>query len=944
MSSDQHSRATKIFLTVAELPPEQRASYLDQACGSDRELRTYVEKLLAHDSDDSFLQPPVAPAAPGRLPEIIGDFRLLRKIGQGGMGTVYEVEQISLQRKVALKVLPAHLSFSDESIRKFQREAEAGGRQSHPGIVAVHAVGEHGGFHYIAQELVGDGTTLQDRLEELRQTGEPPSGYFRQVAQLIAEVAAALQQAHNSGVIHRDIKPSNILIVDRWTPKVTDFGLARVEDALALSRTGELAGTPYYMSPEQAMSKRIGIDRRTDIYSLGVTLYEMLTLKRPFEGDSSQEILKKIMLVDPADPHRTNPRVPRDLSVICLKAMEKLPSRRYQSMDEFGADLARFHRGDVILARPAGIGTRLLKHVKRNPVVSTAAGVAFLSVMALLLYVLLWSYPQIRQERNVAESRLEEITRLSDMKRLDDLRAEAKVLWPAHPESVPALKAWLVRADQLLGRLEEHRQRLATLRGRALSNDQETVRRDRETHPKWIEAQELKGSVIGHREQVEYLEGVKRGVYPTGIKASLLSSIDWPGNIAELEEWISRLEQAAQERRTWNFENVETQWQHDALARLVSGLEELEDVEQGLVTGVENRLAIAETVEQRSIGDHHSAWDEVRRSVAEDPVYEGLDLKPQLGLVPIGRDPNSKLWEFVHLQTGEAPVRGEDGRLEIKEETGLVFILVPGGRFTMGSNPPTSDNPAGSPNVDPRARWNDIPTHEVTITPYFLSKYEMTQGQWQRFTGENPSFWQPGVNYGLNVVTFLNPVDQVSWTDCHQTLTCLGLRLPSDAEWEYATRAGTTTIWWTGNDEQSLAGAVNLCDSHYWTTAGQRGRACEQWLDDGWLCTAPVGSYRPNPFGLHDTAGNVWEWCQDLYREYDLRDAFVEYDPLDVYELKTPTDGSAFDIEGFPSRGRVIRGGCWFDTAYLCRSSYRFWREPQYRSDFSGVRPARSVN
>ena len=250
------------------------------------------------------------PKKDDKMPHIMGDFRLIREIGRGGMGTVYEAEQISLKRRVALKVLPPHLSISTDAVNRFRREAAAGGRQSHPGIVAIHAVGELEGVHFISQELVGEGVSLHDRLEELSKTGKQPLGYFREVAKLGSELADAFEHAHSTGVIHRDIKPSNILLTEQGHPKVTDFGLAKIEDALALSRTGDFSGTPYYMSPEQAMSKRMGIDKRSDIFSLGVTLYEMLTLKRPFEGSSSQEILKKIMLFDPVPPHKANPKVP----------------------------------------------------------------------------------------------------------------------------------------------------------------------------------------------------------------------------------------------------------------------------------------------------------------------------------------------------------------------------------------------------------------------------------------------------------------------------------------------------------------------------------------------------------------------------------------------------------------------------------------------------------
>jgi len=347
------------------------------------------------------------PDGGGDIPGVLDDFRILREIGKGGMGTVYEAEQISLNRRVALKILPPHLSLSDDAILKFRREAEAGGRQSHQAIVAVHAVGEQKGIHYIAQELVEGGSTLTDRMEEIRAEGDLLRGYFREAAQLAAEVADALQHAHDAGVIHRDVKPSNILITPDGDPKVTDFGLAKVEDALALSRTGDFAGTPYYMSPEQAASNRIGIDRRTDIFSLGATFYEMLTLTRPFQGKSSQEVLRKILLNEPPDPRRINEGVPRDLAVICLKAMEKDPSRRYQTMNDFADDLRRFLSGDVILARPAGLATRFMKRLRRNPAFSAAAAIAFIAV-ATLLGAVPWHIVQITAKRDTAEQALVE--------------------------------------------------------------------------------------------------------------------------------------------------------------------------------------------------------------------------------------------------------------------------------------------------------------------------------------------------------------------------------------------------------------------------------------------------------------------------------------------------------------------------------------------------------
>ncbi|MFH1998832.1 MAG: serine/threonine-protein kinase, partial [Planctomycetota bacterium] len=299
-------------------------------CGP--ELRERIENFLIVAEDENVVLTPEGPEASNRHPakddallgRTLDDFLILRQIGRGAMGVVYEAEQISLGRRVALKVLATHLRFSDKAIRKFQREAMAGGRQSHPGIASIHKIGMHDHIPFIAQELVEGGRSLSQNLAELKEASELPSEHFRQSAHLIALVADALGHAHGRGVIHRDVKPENILLTPEGQPKLTDFGLSKVIDAPAISGSGDIAGTPFYMAPEQVLSRRLGeIDHRADIFSLGVTLYEMLTLVRPFDGDSSHEVLRKIILTDPRDPRKVNRRVPRDLAVICLKAMEK---------------------------------------------------------------------------------------------------------------------------------------------------------------------------------------------------------------------------------------------------------------------------------------------------------------------------------------------------------------------------------------------------------------------------------------------------------------------------------------------------------------------------------------------------------------------------------------------------------------------------------------------
>jgi non-specific serine/threonine protein kinase/serine/threonine-protein kinase len=313
---------------------------------------------------------------------VLGDYRLVGRIGRGGMGEVWEAEQVSLSRRVALKLLlPERVD--TRGVDFFAREARAGGKLAHPGIVAVHGMGETDGLHWIAMELVEENCDLRRSLDGLREEGELGAGYYRHVAEFIAALADALEAAHAAGVIHRDLKPANVLVTRDDRPKLTDFGLAKLTDERSLSVVGDVAGTYYYMSPEQVASKRAGLDHRTDVFSLGVVLYEMLTLIKPFEGDTSEQVAQKILWEDPPDPRTIHSRAPRDLAVICARAMEKEPARRYQSMGELVADVRRHLANEPILARPSGALARTAKWARRNPTKSVAGGIAALAMVAI---------------------------------------------------------------------------------------------------------------------------------------------------------------------------------------------------------------------------------------------------------------------------------------------------------------------------------------------------------------------------------------------------------------------------------------------------------------------------------------------------------------------------------------------------------------------------------
>jgi len=308
-----------------------------------------------------------------------GKYVLLRELGRGGMGTVWLAWQTDLMRYAAIKYL---MSTTPEDLARFQREAQTAGRLSHPNIVAVHEVGTHFADGtdrpYIAMEFI-DGGTLSDSVRK-RQAR------IRDHVAVIKAAAEAVHYAHSKGVVHRDMKPQNILIAKDGRVFVTDFGLARViGSASSLSATGALMGTPDYMSPEQASGQTRTIGAKSDVYSLGATLYFVLTGKPPFSGANAGETLAKVIWDDPTSPRQRNREVPGDLETICLRAMEKEPERRYESAGAMAIDLGRWLEGEAIHARPASWTTMVWRRVRKHRMAATLA-----AVLAVVLPVGVW--------------------------------------------------------------------------------------------------------------------------------------------------------------------------------------------------------------------------------------------------------------------------------------------------------------------------------------------------------------------------------------------------------------------------------------------------------------------------------------------------------------------------------------------------------------------------
>ena len=318
--------------------------------------------------------------APSPLPvrlAYFGDYELLEEIARGGMGVVYKARQVSLNRIVAVKMILAGQFAGRGATQRFKTEAEAAAHLRHPGIVGVHEVGQHEGFHYFSMDYI-EGKNLN---EIARAKPVPP----QQAAEWVKAVAEAIHYAHEQGILHRDIKPSNILIDALNVPHVTDFGLAKQVQAQSdITVSGEVLGTPNYMPPEQAGVHQGEVGRASDVYSLGAVLYHLVAGRPPFVGQTMADTMDQVIHQDAIPPRLLNASAPPDLETICLKCLEKEPRRRYQSAQELADELGRFLRDEPILARPAGAAEKAWRWCRRKPVIAAlAAGLVLVFLLGL---------------------------------------------------------------------------------------------------------------------------------------------------------------------------------------------------------------------------------------------------------------------------------------------------------------------------------------------------------------------------------------------------------------------------------------------------------------------------------------------------------------------------------------------------------------------------------
>jgi formylglycine-generating enzyme required for sulfatase activity/serine/threonine protein kinase len=811
-------------------------------------------------------------------------YAVLEEVARGGMGVVLRVRDEHLERDLAMKLVRgdgASARGGWRTLARFLAEARLAGRLDHPGIVPIHDLGvDARGRAYFTMPLVR-GTKLSDVIElvHARRRARRSLWTRERALEALLKVCDTIAYAHSAGVVHRDLKPDNVMIGRFGETYVMDWGLARVVEST------EIDGHRDDTARERASSDEHAQHGDATPASRGTYADSHPTR----DGD----VLGTPAYMAPEQAAGQGATAQADVYSVGAILYHLLAGRApYARLD----DDATMQR-DVLAAVRAG---------PPDPLERTAPDAA--PELAAIC--------DKAMERSLAR-------RYADMRAMsDDLRAymEGRVVRAHDAGTAAELKKWIAR-------------------NRALSAA--------------IAAALL--LAIGGFSAVSYVQASSKNEI---LKLADARRIDvlvrradslWPAvpeNAEAMVAWLAEaealLENGALHERTLRemrervhgstHSSNEAQWQFESQTRLVADLDRLADPDprRGLIANVRARLADARAVRAASLDDHAAEWQAAIESIADEracPLYHGLRIAPQLGLVPIGRDPRSTLWEFAHLPSGAPARRDAHGALVIGAdtgpETGIVLVLIPGGTATIGSKPPRPGQPADAA-TDPLARGEELPARTLELAPFFLGKYELSRAQWERwcaragaseFVANAPSN-AGGPGHARDSGT--HPARGISWREATHELEHMGLVLPTEAQWEHAARAGTNTRWWCGNEPRLLADAANLA------TGIDGALPFTDTFDE----TAPIDALRPNPWGLHHVIGNISEWTEDCFAPHH-EDAF------------RAGDGLALAVD---AGLRCVRGGSYKSSAASARSASRMGVAPDNHDREIGVRAARAID
>jgi serine/threonine protein kinase/formylglycine-generating enzyme required for sulfatase activity len=884
------------------------------------------------------------------------------EVARGAMGRVLRVWDRELRRSLAKKVLlerpvegPQGQRESAQRLGRFLEEAQITAQLDHPGIVPVHDLGvDAAGQVYFTMKLVR-GEDLKSVFEKVRRRAD--GWTLTRALGVIARLCEAMAFAHSKNVVHRDLKPANVMVGRFGEVYVMDWGLARVLDRpetrdlrlqegspppsveLTTERTddygsdrsplrtmdGHVVGTPAYMPPEQARGQVEQLGPRSDVYAVGAMLYHLLAGRMPYveEGRpvSPYEVWSLVRERPPRPIRELARQQPAELVAICEKAMSRDPAARYADMRELAGDLSNFLEHRVVRAYRTGPWVELSKWVDRNRAV--AASIATLVVLAVVAGLAVF----VLERRRSSEA-----LRAADEHAVVALVSRAQSLWPVHPTRVLDMELWVADAQEVLQRLPRYEAIHAALEREA--ERQAVGEAERGTATQRARVADLAATVtvlkdLCSRAQ-ERIENPQSSAERRNEDRRILGV--YALELERLDEELADAQRSLGPAERRRLAHPGMQAAHARSTRLLAGLHDLARPGSGWLARIERRARDARELERRSLHEAEAAWAAAIEDIADgsrSPAYRGLRLTPQLGLVPLRRDPQSGLWEFWHVLSGERPSFGPTSGYELTAQSGLVLVLVPGGKVVIGSDP-SPDVPA-----------DEVPRRELELAPYFLSKYELTQGQWYRLTGQvRGNQWAGAFPGQDHIVDRTHPVQNLSLEDCSELLSRWNLLVPSEAQWQAAALAGETIDGGWASSREELDLIANLLGDTY-----EPGSAVpavrEPWSEDrgdAYTAHSPVGYFPANPWGFHEIVGNVNEWCRDRYVACGYRDLLPDGNAVSI-----PADPETGELLLVGSSAGVLRGGDWASARATFRLAARQSLPIDQRHPRGGVRPSRQI-